>query len=204
MPKYEMPISVRKEQAELYGRYVPLYFTQNDSCYITVESVCRVLGIHPNKQARFIFDFALLSEEWVLITTDILNAHRGIDYVVDSHTLALPLKFLYIWLFLIGPQTVRPDLREVHVCYARLCMSILSDAFSGSIRIWDSENPKIIENSLLAFQRDGASIFYEVFGAPYATSKQKNETRFSPQMMMLLNKIKRDFEVLGGGIMPLS
>lgn len=87
---------------------------------ISINSICKNLGIDPNQQRRKIQNDLTFGSKFIKVQTN-----GGMQDVF-----CIPLSKLNGWLFSINPNKVKPEVREKLIEYKNECFDALNDYFN--------------------------------------------------------------------------
>lgn len=101
--------------------------SNEDGIFVPIKPICTALGIDDRAQRTKIQEDDILNSVGVLST---LTGADGKTYEM----FALPLKYVYGWLFTINPKNVAPEAKENVIKYRKECYDVLYDHFTGSMK----------------------------------------------------------------------
>lgn len=95
--------------------------------FVPIKPICSALRIDFSAQYNKLQGDETLGSTIAIIATVAADSK-------DREMVALPLKFIYGWLFTINPGKVAPEAREAVTRYRRECYDVLYEHFTGSMR----------------------------------------------------------------------
>lgn len=124
--------------AKINGVEIYAETNEDGSVLVPIKPICTALGIDDRAQRTKI------QEDDILNSVGVLSTLTG----ADSKTYemwALPLKYVYGWIFTINPKNVAPEAKENVIKYRKECYDVLYDHFTGKISKTNELNEMEIE-----------------------------------------------------------
>lgn len=154
---------------------------RNGDIFVPIKPICSALGIDFSAQ------YNKIQSDETLGSTIAIIAMVAADSK-DREMVALPLKFIYGWLFTINPGKVAPEAREAVTRYRRECYDVLYEHFTGSMRRTIETNNAEIEllqqiNAAVSDEKEAKSRRKK---AEEALGKLRTE-RLSPQPSLFMS-----------------
>lgn len=104
---------------------VDIIIIENGEEMVPVKPICEALGIASNSQIERIKSNPILG------STNMICISVGADGK-DREMFALPLKYIFGWLFTIDSEKVKPEAREAVLKYQTECYDVLYNHFVGA------------------------------------------------------------------------
>ena len=101
--------------------------------FVPIKPICAALGIESAPQRDKLQNDEFFNSVGTIIVS---TGADGKSY--DMY--ALPLKFIYGWLFTINPKNVAPEAREAVTLYRRECYDVLYKHFNESAQRQQEQN----------------------------------------------------------------
>jgi uncharacterized protein YktB (UPF0637 family) len=97
--------------------------TFNNEKYVAIKPICKAIGVNFQKQLSKIKEDEILGQVYTL--RDIPGADEKVQKMG-----AIPLKYVFGWLFTINPNNVKPEVKQDLINYKKECYDALFDTFT--------------------------------------------------------------------------